>query len=304
MKKKIVACVRAQPECEVTEDGIDSQIVLLEMAKGVMDMLNAYCHSVYLSILTNPVNQRGWSDLISKDLMDKYHVFLANLHVTVGLMRGQTLLPLPPREAVQDVGTISASGSGVTVPPAGGTGNASNVGSKDRVHVLEGAVITWTKQIRHVLKQEPENVFRDGQNPNPMAEIEFWQNRADNLNYIQSQLQMEGVKKVLNFLERNKSTYNHPFGRLTKEVADDCEEANDNVKFLKTLTHDFNLLLSETVEFDKLDRMFDGIFHTILLIWKHSKYYNKLSRLAVLIREICNSVISEAMRYINGHLIF
>ena len=33
---------------------------------------------------------------MSNDLMDKYHVFLANLHVTVGLMKGRTLLPLPP----------------------------------------------------------------------------------------------------------------------------------------------------------------------------------------------------------------
>jgi hypothetical protein len=38
-----------------------------------MDLINSYCHSVYLSVLMNPANQRGWSDLISRDLIDKFH---------------------------------------------------------------------------------------------------------------------------------------------------------------------------------------------------------------------------------------
>ena len=47
-----------------------------------------------------------------------------------------TLLPLPPKEATIDRGNQQAS-------------VANN---KDRVHILESAVITWTKQISHVLK--------------------------------------------------------------------------------------------------------------------------------------------------------
>jgi dynein heavy chain len=271
LKKKIIACVRAQPEVEITKESIDSQVVLLELALkgtignrsttsvndasaadgGVMDMLNTYCHSVYLSILTNPQNLRGWSDLISKDLMDKYHVFLANLHVTVGLMRGQTLLPLPPKEAVHEA-TGKDAGGGVGLAHTGGSSSSTTAVTvtKDRVHVLEGAVITWTKQIRHVLKQEPENVFRDGCNPEPIAEIQFWRNRAANLNSIHSQLQMDGVKKVLKFLETHKSTYTVPFSRLQKEVEDTREEANDNVRFLMTLAPHFEKLMDEKAEFD------------------------------------------------------
>lgn len=29
-----------------------------------------------------------------------------------------------------------------------------------RLHLLEGAVVTWTKQIRHVLKQDPETLLK------------------------------------------------------------------------------------------------------------------------------------------------
>ena len=30
------------------------------LAEGIMDLINSYCHSVYLSVLMNPANQRGW----------------------------------------------------------------------------------------------------------------------------------------------------------------------------------------------------------------------------------------------------
>ena len=34
-----------------------------------------------LSTLSNTANQKGWSDLLSQDLMGRFHAFLANLHV-------------------------------------------------------------------------------------------------------------------------------------------------------------------------------------------------------------------------------
>ena len=39
--------------------------------------------------------------------------------------------------------------------------------SKDRIHLLEGAVITWTKQIKNVLKQDPESMLKQGLHPTP-----------------------------------------------------------------------------------------------------------------------------------------
>ncbi|CAE7211536.1 ODA4 [Symbiodinium sp. CCMP2592] len=281
LKKKVLALVRSKQEVEIDLGGPGRRpcVVFVELAKGIMDLINSYCHSVYLSVLMNPANQRGWSDLITRDLLDKFHGFLASLHVTVGLRQGQTLLPLPPREAVQE-------GAG----PGKGSASAS---SKDRVHVLEGAVITWTKQVRYVLKQEPEHIFREG-SPQPDAELQFWRSRANNLNSIHMQLQMEGVKRVLRFLDANKSTYVAPFARLQKEVEDGREEANDNVKFLKALESHVNALLNETQDFEVLEQVFDDVFHVLLLVWRHSKYYNSLARLAVIVRQICNSLIAQA----------
>lgn len=289
MKKKVIAMHRAKRGIEISKDNLAESVVILELSKNVLDLMNSYCHSIYHSTLMNPANQRGWSELISKDLMDKYHIFLANLHVTVGLMKGHTWLPLPPRDAL----------------PTGAASQSNNSpAAKDRVHVLEGAVITWTKQIRHVLKQDPEMLLREGRNPEPIAELQFWRSKAANLNSIHSQLGMDALKKVLKFLESHKSTYTNPFARLQKEVEEGREEANDNLKFLSTLSERLSKLMSDSADFETLNTQFDGVMHNILLIWYYSKFYTTPTRLAVLIREICNTVINQAMKFISGPDIF
>ena len=44
--------------------------------------------------------------------------------------------------------------------------------------------------------------------------------------------------------------------------------------------------------------------HLILLVWKGSAYYNTPGRLVVLIRELCNTLIRQAQKYINGSRVF
>ena len=63
---------------------IDNEVIFMEMNRNVMDNLYQVCNEVFMPILGNPVNMIGWSDLVSKDLMDKFHVFLAYTYVTIG----------------------------------------------------------------------------------------------------------------------------------------------------------------------------------------------------------------------------
>ena len=63
-------------------------------------------------------------------------------------------------------------------------------------------------------------------------------------------------------------------------------------------------LLSTGGDFSDLMKSFRPIMHTILLIWKESTHYNNPSRLVVLIREICNSLIWQSREYLPGQTIF
>lgn len=114
-------------------------------------------------------NMNGWSEMSAQELKDKIHGFLAQSHVTLGQIVGQTRLPLPPADTIQ----------------------SEKFSRKDKALIFEGSVVTWTKQIRHVLKLDPETELRKGNNPGPMTEIDFWKNKADNLNSVWKQLNSE-----------------------------------------------------------------------------------------------------------------
>lgn len=136
--------------------------------------------------------------------------------------------------------------------------------------------------------------MKGGQHPDPSVELLFWKSKSENLNYICHQLSSERIKKVLKFLEQNKSTYTGPFSKLQKEVQTARIEANDNYLYLQTLKELFDELTADSTGSDDLtpiSDLFMPIMHTILLIWTYSQYYNTPSRLVVLIREISNAVI-------------
>jgi dynein heavy chain len=261
---------------------IDNEVVFMEMNRNVMDNLYQVCNEVFMPILGNPVNMIGWSDLVSKDLMDKFHVFLAHTYVTIGQIKGRTLLPLPANDV-----TASATTS-----------------SKDKAVLLETAIVHWTKQIKSVLKRDPEMALKNGKHPDPVTEVNFWRDQSSDLNAIYKQLSSERIKKVLKFLEQNKSTYTGPFSKLQKEVQIARAESNENYRYLETLMDLFNRLTDDSQELSELIDVFKPVMHTILLIWTYSQYYNTPARLVVLIREICNAIINRCRTSINGDTIF
>jgi hypothetical protein len=86
---------------------------------------------VYLPIITNPGFINAKPGVVMKQFIDKYNWMLAAVHTAVGQTQGKTALWLPPVEA----------------PSAGSSKDRSD---KDRVHVLESAIVMWTERINTV----------------------------------------------------------------------------------------------------------------------------------------------------------
>ncbi|EQC33295.1 hypothetical protein SDRG_09276 [Saprolegnia diclina VS20] len=265
-------------KCVLSGKNILTDVLVSELGTSSIEHLEKLVSEVYLPLFSNPSNQEGWGEVASKEVVDKFHSYMATVSIIAGATKGETCLPLPPVD-----------------------GNAANL--KNKISLLEGSIVTWTKQIKNVLKQDPEELLKQGMNPTPDAEIEFWKLKAANLNSIFEQLQSKRVRKILTALDRSKSTYCTPFARLCKEVFTARIEANDNTKYLRTLEEWFHHLNNDD-DFLNLTELFKPMLHIILLIWKNSKHYNTPARLVVLIREICNSLINQARVYLSGEMIF
>lgn len=61
--------------------------------------------------------------------------------------------------------------------------------------------------------------------------------------------------------------------------------------------------LNHEEDFPKIAELFEPLMHIILLIWKNGKHYSTPARLVALTREICDSLIALATRYISGEQI-
>ena len=78
----------------------------------------------------------------------------------------------------------------------------------------ESAIVTWTKQIKGVLKADPDVFLKaPHSNPGPLTELNFWVERAANLNSVHEQLTGEKIQKVVRVLEMAQSTYFPAFDR-------------------------------------------------------------------------------------------
>jgi len=279
-KGKLLLFVKLRP-VTLTMQNIQSHMIATELGgPSPFEHLELLANEIFLPVLSNPQNQAKWGEVPTREIMDRFHNFLSSTTILCGQIKGETRLPMPP---------IDLSGG----PSTG----------KNRISLLEGAIITWTKQIRSVLKQDPESQLKQGLHPTPDVEIEFWRNKAANLNSIFEQLQGPRIRRVLRALDQSKSTYCTTFARLCKEVFTARMEANDNTKYLRTLEIWFQSLNGED-DFPKTVELFKPMLHIILLIWKNSKHYNTPARLVVLMREICNSLIAQATKYVSGEQIF
>ncbi|POM64593.1 Dynein heavy chain [Phytophthora palmivora] len=280
------------------------------LEKNALESLALMLHDVFVPLIGNPRNQQMWPEMVTTSIINNVHGFFSSLQITLGQTKGATCLPLPWDQVVMESAAKSSPNGDATNSHSFSSKGQSDFNSvsglgKDQVHSLEGCLITWTKQIKNILKQDPEALLnqRDHVHQGPMEELRFWAAKAKNLNSIFAQLQSDSIRKVLQYLDASKSTYNVPFAKLCKEVFLARAEANDNKHYLWPLATWFEQLANAQT-LPEIRDLFRPIFHSILLIWKSSRFYNTPARLVVLIRQICNEIIRKAMMHLNGEKLF
>ncbi|KAK1747720.1 hypothetical protein QTG54_001683 [Skeletonema marinoi] len=262
---------------ELTVDNIRSATFIAEIGgMSSFEHLELVSKNVLLPVLSNQTNKLNWGDLTSREITNCFHSLCRHR---------QSCRDELPTPLFDDDKSSSDEKS-----------------SSNRLSLLEGTILTWTKQIKSVLKQDPEAQLKLGMHPTPDVEIAFWKKKSNNLNSIFEQLQSPEIRRILRVLDEAQSTYCTAFARLCKEVYSARLEANDNVRHLRPLEKWINKLNEE--DFGNLTTVFKPMLHILMLIWKHSKHYNTPNRLVVLVQEMCNSIIDQAHRSISGEQIF
>lgn len=103
-------------------------------------------------------------------------------------------------------------------------------------------------------------------------------------------------------LEKTNSSYYPAFRDLYRETCDVLEEAQDIDAHLKPLIGFFETI--DTAEFDEVATHFEPMFHTICLLWAHSRFYCRPTRIVVLLQELNNLIMKRASEFLEPKDLF
>ncbi|RKO94585.1 dynein heavy chain and region D6 of dynein motor-domain-containing protein [Blyttiomyces helicus] len=259
---------------------MENELVMGELNPNPLEFLGVLLEEVYLPLLTNPKNLETWPEVVADDVLRHFHSLNGAVYVISGKSKGKTMLPLP---------------HGARISPA--------PTDKTILHTLESAVIDWTHQIKEVIGSSSAAPLEEGLNPGPMVEIDFWAAKAANLKSIHMQLTDERIQKISKVLEASKSTYYPAFRMIFDEVVFALDEASDINTYLRALRPVVERLNSSN-DFSELTQVFPILMHTLVLIWRHSKYYNTPTRLTVVLQEICNDIVEQARNFVQPGELF
>ena len=151
----------------VPKEDFERRLLHGDLSDAALEQLLTLAQEVFLPLLCNPKNQAGWPEVVKREVVDNMYKFSSSATVTMGLTKGQTVLPVPPVSVRPDEAPSrgsdgsawSDSRSGIA-PGRLATGGAAAAAAVQRdvdlVHVMEAAVVTWTRQIKGVMRTEPD----------------------------------------------------------------------------------------------------------------------------------------------------
>uniref|UniRef100_H3ASB2 Dynein, axonemal, heavy polypeptide 9 like n=1 Tax=Latimeria chalumnae TaxID=7897 RepID=H3ASB2_LATCH len=265
------------------------ELGLGEVSYVALNQLLIVINEVLVNILSNTNNHIGWPRVVSEDIRKHVEKIRSKTFVLQGQVEGRTLLPLPSFAEIlnesQEVENTRFLQTDRTI-----------------LYAIETMVIQWTNQISDVLKKDSGQALLQGENPGPSAEIQFWTAQKNNLTGIYNQLQNPKVAKILDILRRMRSSYYPTFKEIIIQVEKAVSEAQDIELHLRPLKRHIAYL--EESNFPDIEPLILPLFHTICLIWSHSRYYCFPARVIILLQEFCNLLIDRTFTYLISEELF
>jgi dynein heavy chain len=260
----------------ISEENFEERIQFGTISGDAMDSLLRLMQGVYLPLfLTN----KHWPESIRKEFNSQLHRFMALLTDTTSQLKRRTVLYVPD----EDLSNLEKAAK-----------------TKDLVQRLESLLVHWTRQIKEVINSQ--HTSESTENSGPLDEIEFWRSRCDDLSGLSEQLNRDEVKKITKVLELAKSSYLDQFQRLSNLIQEGTMQAQDNLRFLSSLTESCQALAE--AEPQQIPGILPKLLMYVRLIWANSKYYNTKERMTSLLRKISNEIIRRCCAKISLEDIF
>ncbi|XP_061907301.1 dynein axonemal heavy chain 10-like isoform X1 [Entelurus aequoreus] len=219
---------------------------------------------------------------VRNELLNSTHKFLGVVNRTIQQLKAQDELALhiPEFDMEPEVSVL--------------------LNDTELIENLEQSVVNWRTQITLVV-EEQEN--KKPQAPTPMAEIVFWQERASILSALTAKLNQPVAKKILLLLTKANAVVIPPMETIVTKLVKYCLEADENVRFLKTLERHFKNLATGA-NFGVILETIPPLMNSLQVVWLISCHYNNIERMVPLMERIVWQLCERVTQVIDLNVLF
>ncbi|GAB6022905.1 Dynein heavy chain 9, axonemal [Chamberlinius hualienensis] len=248
------------------------------VGSAIIEFLPAFVKGILIPLYENPDLVDGWPSSIVKAIRNQLEELGAEAEHIAGLVKGNPVLALPSRSALQRNGDEVMS-------------------------TVEMIAVKWIKLAELILQQDTSHVLHVGQLPGPMHEVNAWRKRKEIMQSLNQQLSSPEVCEIMEIMERNGSNYLPSLKDIMKSVEKSLEEAKDISVHLNPLQTNFQTL--ETAEFSDLPTLLSITVHVVALAWSTSKCYSaSQSKLILMLRLLANQLVHQTKAFLDPATLF
>ncbi|KAL5967125.1 Dynein heavy chain 10 axonemal, partial [Taenia solium] len=163
--------------------------------------------------------------------------------------------------------------------------------------VIEATVIEWGYKMREIIE---ELRSRSAQGEGPLAEIEYWRDRAASLSRLVDQVAQPQISRALHLYALKERVP----PQSVFEVLYRCHsEATDNTKLLALVERYFKILTYSTEINDILETLCP-LMQALQMIWIISPYFNKEDRMTVIFERMAWCLCERVSRMLTPSELF
>jgi dynein heavy chain, axonemal len=131
----------------------------------------------------------------------------------------------------------------------------------------------------------------------PVAEIDYWRDRAASLSTLYEQLNLPIVRKIVQILNAAQMSSASSLEFQLSELNKIYSEAKDNVKFLGTLERHIKNIVSGSL--GSIQDSLLSLMNAIRMVWIISRHYNRDERMVPLMSRIAWEISNKVSNIVN-----
>ncbi|SCU69962.1 Cytoplasmic dynein 2 heavy chain (DYNC2H1), putative [Trypanosoma equiperdum] len=180
----------------------------------------------------------------------------------------------------------------------GGLNKRGGINDPGVVHCLTTTVEEWIKAVYDVVQEVPnyENELSE-EKAGPKTEIQLWKSRLAKLRLVEEQLEAVEAPRAVQYLREVKSPLLQRWVEVDAALNDALSEAQENVKYLRSLSKYFDVLYSSDIA--QIINMLPSLISNIRMMHTIARYYSRRECMTALFFKVTNAMVLSCKSAIN-----